>query len=216
MLYLVPKEHRRNPLLLTHNITERKFKEIDETDFGSRLNRSLAQLVWKFINQILHRESDQTTRSSATPKMCPLYKKSVEVDLAKKGIYIACNGGVKFLADKDTYGWLLVNSKKESCDNSEETNNQSDTFFVDPDNDSVEDVGEFYHNPSLMNTEINKLTKQIFSEHNYDVFGSCRNLLDNLNDLAIRMYHDETLTYLPDHILSNKEDINCYICNIYL
>ena len=216
VLFLVPKEHRRNPLLLTDNITERKFKEIDETDFGSRLNRSLAQLVWKFINQILHRESDQTTRSSATPKMCPLYKKSVEVDLAKKGIYIACNGGVKFLADKDTYGWVLVNSKKESCENSEETNNQSDTFFVDPDNDSVEDVGEFYHNPSLMNTEINKLTKQIFSEHNYDVFGSCRNLLDNLNDLAIRMYHDETLTYLPDHILSNKEDINCYICNIYL
>jgi hypothetical protein len=58
--FLVPEQERRNPLLLTNNITENQFRLIVQGENANHLNKSLALQVQTLIGRTLPRHAHDT------------------------------------------------------------------------------------------------------------------------------------------------------------
>ena len=157
--YNIVTDQRRNPLVLTDNITERKFKEIDDVEFNSHLNRSIADLVWTLINRTLHRECTETEKSRKLQPKQKFRNKGKEVSKAKRGIAMSKSGKVTKHSDKEDSGWYTV------CPDGQirSYHEVSDEFFLAQDEDL-----DIKSQSVTMPNYVKKLARQISSEHSYD------------------------------------------------
>ena len=207
VFFNVPENQRRDPLILTDNITERKFKEIDETDFGSHLNRSIANLILKFLGNILYREGVQTSQNKNSENKVMCRQKSKELKFALSGINLYTNNKICISTDWHDSGWALVSSSINGTDILPE-----DFFLVPEDDDVNVDIAQ--PEPEDIH-RIQTTSTSIVEEHGYSVLDGCKRLLSDLNKLALNIYHQENLNYLPND-LTLKLTPNSYICNIKL
>ena len=130
IIYNLPPEERLNKLVLTNNMTERKFREIVEMDMNSFTNKSLARLYRKIFTERFPLEKKRYSKNTSSP--CKL--KPDEKIKIKKGIKLFDNQLVKPLKGWEKHGWFLVfkdNRPNELDDANSDLETSEDIFGQD-------------------------------------------------------------------------------------
>ena len=106
ILFLISSEFRSTPL--TDNITERKFKEVDEIDLNNIVNKKMSVLVWKFLDSVIYRDVKLSDDNAGSVKCKHVWDIGVQLECIKKALFIIENGGVHWLNNYPVHGWVLV------------------------------------------------------------------------------------------------------------
>ena len=110
ILFRISSEFRSTPLMLTDNITERKFKEVDEIDFNNIVNKKISVLVWKFLDSVMYRDV-KLNDNAGSVKCKHVWDIGVQLECIKKALFTIENGGVHWLNNYPVHGWVLVTSQ---------------------------------------------------------------------------------------------------------
>ena len=117
--FLVPEQERRNPLLLTNNITENQFRLIVQGENANHLNKSLALQVQTLIDRTLPRHAHDTVRGATS-----LAKFQNQVNTSKgkllrhimKGIDLVKAGKVMLVENWEQHGWVFITSEDQKSE----------------------------------------------------------------------------------------------------
>ena len=117
--FLVPEQERRNPLLLTNNITENQFRLIVQGENANHLNKSIALQVQTLIDRTLPRHAHDTVHGATS-----LAKFQNQVNTSKgkllkdimKGIDLVKAGKVMLVENWEQHGWLFITSEDQQSE----------------------------------------------------------------------------------------------------
>ena len=206
----IPVLERSNSLIYTNNLTERKFLDVDVTENNKFLNKSLASIVWKFIDRTLPRDIHR----SKVPTEKNISQKQRKLRVCQSALQIIKADQLITLEGWKNHGWILV---KKGRKGQLGTNNLPDTYFLGTDGQTEDDI--LYSKSQALNN-LQKIEEQITSEHTYDVSSKCKNLTMELSQLAYSLFKEELITHIPDaafHKMTPSINVNMYhIVNIYL
>ena len=121
IMYALNEVSRRNPLVLTNNITERKFRDIDESLFNCKMNKLISNQVNKFMNKWLvsevkltaDSEKEYERKGNCVPQPLTWRQKS----FISKALDLIDNDKVMYLPGSEGHGWVIVHSRSIEVNN---------------------------------------------------------------------------------------------------
>ena len=115
--FLVPEQDRRNPLLLTDNITERQLRLIVQGENANHLNKSIALQVRTLIGRTLPRHSHDTVHGATKLTTCQNQVNTSNCKLQKciaKRLILVKAGKVNLISNWERHGWAFVSSENKN------------------------------------------------------------------------------------------------------
>ena len=111
---LVPEKDRRNPLLLTNNITENQFRLFVQGENANHLNKSIAFQIRTLIDRTLPRHANDTVHDATK---LARFKNQVNTSKGKllncimKGLCLVKTRKVSLIPNWAQHGWAFVTSE---------------------------------------------------------------------------------------------------------
>ncbi|KAG1705493.1 hypothetical protein GQR58_003871 [Nymphon striatum] len=205
-LYQITPTQKRNPLVLTDNVTERKFREIDETYLHGFLNRSIAQFYFMVINKVLHtyileckaisNELDDSIR------LANINSRTKELKIASRGLQIY-NAKYIISAANDS-DWKLVKS----------VSTFPSTCLPCP----SQCIADNCHSPDLDTIQPRRSQANLNNmnlDHNYDLVSKSKSILSFLGQSVCGIFTDVLINLIPGDLKQQFND-GYYICNLKL
>lgn len=193
VVFRVPSAYRKNGLLSIEHLPERKVREADEPDTSAR-NKRMSHYVVKMLNKVLHRGIFQDEHSGDAKGGFD-DRKDREILAIEKALRLSEVGGVVCHPGWEEHGFVSVAVE------------QSDDLDVDLDEEEV---------PILTNpAHTKKLLQMQMEEASGDVTARTNTQNTHLKTLALDLYRQEILRYVPPRVRSSVTT-NEHICNVHL
>ncbi|KAK6175289.1 hypothetical protein SNE40_013782 [Patella caerulea] len=216
-MYLANPSERRNPLILTDNVTERKFLDIDSTYLNSQLNRLMFSFVQKSLHRILPDDNNSCKRTLSTDSLFrkgKIINKPLERTICDRALNLVLKGSV-YKIDLEE-GWALIRSESHSCSTSDASSVQ-DNYFTGgqiSDTNHVFDIGEQFPS-SQIKKSIFDTAKSVDNDHSYNVISKCKNIISQLDVQVTQIMHDHLFDLLPIEFQNVMESYS-HIVNLTL
>ncbi|KAG0719279.1 hypothetical protein GWK47_000764 [Chionoecetes opilio] len=195
VVFRVPGAHRKNGLLSTEHLPERRLRETDEPDSSAR-KRRISHYVVKMLNKVLHRGIFQEQQSEDT-RLSLDDRKDREILAIQKAFRLSSESdGVKCHPGWEEHGFVSVMAGQPEED-----------FEVELDEEEV---------PILSNPAHAKKMLQVQVEEEYrDPVTRANSVMGHLKAFALDLYRQEILRYISPRVRCNIT-ANEHICNVLL
>ncbi|XP_014671512.1 PREDICTED: uncharacterized protein LOC106812202 [Priapulus caudatus] len=219
-LYQVDLAEQTNPLLLTDNVTERKFKDVDQTYFSGQMNRLISSFVLRLLSSIIGDDLIETGQNSATCESLKFRKRNInrktkETNACVRALHNVIQKGLVVAYD-ETSGWAVIRSDASAA-TKQKTDELPDKFFTgtDSNEDPLRYLEErFPPTESLSKaSEIFCTSQNVGLDHSYDVVSKCKKFISSLDTSATQFYRDYVIGLLPEE-LHEKITGNVHVVNI--
>ena len=211
VLYAINPEARKNPLVLTNNITERKFRDIDESLFNSKMNKLISNQVNKFINPFL---SAEVTLTKASEKEYEKHQNRIRPPLTgeikyriSKALELIQNDAMHFLPNSNQHGWSIVLSRRLVNENS----------IVEPEQNDLEDNTDYDSSDEdyIRNSQDEfDLLGQPGAEHSYSSISSAIRLVSDMKRSLSIKYKEVLMADAPSEV--KEASVNGHVCNLQM
>jgi hypothetical protein len=227
IMYNTDVQERRNPLILTDNLTERKFRDIDDNINNGHLNKSMAQFALVLVDKLFASESKICKNSHGQAENFERIGRirSVEDEMKRieRGFSLINNKLVQLsdLNSSQREGWVRI-SKNKTNDMNKNDQGLPDNFYTETYDvekvDFFEEVLEHYGNTSTQKKSSKELSDLVTADHPYDAVGNCKNIIKGLELSAARILSDAVLDCfcIPELVRENYNPDLYYICNTAL
>ena len=210
VMYAMNEESRRNPLVLTNNITERKFRDIDESLFNCKMNKLVSNQVNKFMNHLLVSEAKLTVDSEKEYEKKGLCVHQPFTSKQKlfisKALCLIDESRVRFLSGSKDHGWVAVNVK--STEYKDQDSSQMGLQENVENYMSSEDEEDVHYN---YDTEYDMQGK-IGAEHSYSAMNTAVRTVSRMKHILSNNYKDVLMSDAPYEV--KQASTNGYVCNL--
>ncbi|KAK6186404.1 hypothetical protein SNE40_008445 [Patella caerulea] len=196
-MYLAHPSERRNPLILTDNVTERKFLDIDSTYLNSQLNRLMFSFVQKSLHRILPDDNNSCQQTFTTDSLFrkgKILNKQVERTVCDRALNLVATSAV-YKIDLEQ-GWALIRSESRST---LDASSVEDNYFTGGQISDTKHVFDFEEPfPSSQITKsIFDMAKNVDDDHSYNIISKCKNIVSQLDLKVTQIMHDHLFDLLP-------------------
>ncbi|XP_074661727.1 uncharacterized protein LOC141914437 isoform X2 [Tubulanus polymorphus] len=206
-IYQSDQSNRNNPLLLTDNITERKFKQIDDVYLSGHLNKLISSFVRLLFENVFNDEIKATNMNNLQFKQLDQRVKNIrhleKIEKCCKRAFDLLQNNEILKYDEETNWFVVKSSSRKNLNRLEDNDNffNGDTQYTFNQLDVLEE--RFPDKVSIS------------EEHSYDISKKCRRYIGNLDSISSRILFNYVITIVPENCLSYV-DGNCHLINLKL
>ena len=212
VLYATNSESRKNPLILTNNSTERKFRDIDESVFKNKMNKLVSKQVQQFLDILLPSEEKLTKQSKSKFEIQnnqikqPLTWRTKL--LIKKALELIDQDDIRILPGTNNHGWTIIDSSSVRHVDDEILRRTFENSIELSDENSSSDE----ENSSVIYRDEFGMLGQTGAEHSYSSISSAIRLVSTMKRALSQRYKGVLMANAPEEV--REASYSGHVCNL--